>query len=363
MVPWASPEFDSHEHVCAFFDPRSGLRAIVAMHSLALGPAAGGTRFWPYPSDDLALADALRLSRAMSYKCALAGVPLGGGKATIIGDPRKDKNEALLKTYGHFLNRIGNQFSTGEDVGMSVADCEIIRTVSPFVAGTRSSGAGDPSLHAALGVFYGIRAVLECHFNRDDYDGVRFAVQGVGNVGMKLCRLLHEAGADLTVSDIASENAKECSERFSARVVDPDVIHAVNADVFVPCALGGVINARTVGSIRARAIAGAANNQLESAAVGAQLHSRGILFAPDYVINAGGLIGAAEELARMPGRNFSISGTIEVRLQRIHDRLIEIFDLAESTRETPELTAERMARDILCANQASIRPDFTCTRK
>ena len=347
MVPWDSPQFDNHEQVCSFFDARSGLRAIVAIHDLALGPAVGGTRFWPYPSNDLAVDDVLRLSRAMSYKCALAGVPLGGGKATIIGDPHKTKNEQLLKTYGHFLNRIGPQFSTGEDVGMSMADCEVIRTVSPFVAGTKSSGAGDPSLHTALGVFHGLRAVLEYHFDRCEFQGVHFAVQGVGNVGMNLCRLLHEAGAVLTVSDICAVCAKKCSDSFSASIVDPDLIHGMDADVFVPCALGGVINAKSIRSIRARAVAGAANNQLESAAVGEELHRRGILFAPDFVINAGGLIGATDELSKMPGRNFSVSGSIEARLQGIHHRLLEIFTLAKARCATPQATAEGMARDIL----------------
>jgi leucine dehydrogenase len=249
MPAWASAEFDQHEQVCCFSDPASGLRSIVAIHSTALGPAVGGTRFWPYQEDRLALDDALRLSRAMSYKCALAGAPFGGGKAVIIGDPAVLKGRALLHAYGRYLNRIGNTFCTGEDVGFSVADVETIREVSPYVAGTDSAGAGDPSIHTAQGVFHGLRAVLEARFDRDSFTGIHVAVQGLGNVGSRLCRLLHEAGARLTVADVRSKRADEAAKQFGAQVVSTEVIHTVAADIFAPCALGGVINERTLDAI------------------------------------------------------------------------------------------------------------------
>jgi hypothetical protein len=214
-VAWQSPEFDDHEQVCTFFDRRTGLLAIAAIHSTALGPAVGGTHFRPYSQTE----EALRLSRAMSYKWALSDVSLGGGKVVIPGDPGQIKSRPLLHAYGHFLNRIGQQYSTGDDVGFSVADCEIPREVSPFVAGTASAGAGDPSIHTARGVFDGLRAVLETRFNRADFRGARFAVHGLGSVGWQVCKLLHEAGARLTVADIQSETANRARIEFAATIV------------------------------------------------------------------------------------------------------------------------------------------------
>jgi leucine dehydrogenase len=347
MVPWNSPRFDNHVEVCAFADVRSGLRAIVAIHDLTLGPAVGGTRFYPYSSNDLALDDVLRLSRAMSYKCALAGLPLGGGKAVIIGDPNKTKTVLLLQTYGEFLNRIGAQFSTGEDVGMSMEDCEIIRQVSPYVAGTQSSGAGNPAIHTASGVLYGLPAVLRAVLNREDFAGVHFAIQGLGNVGWQLCRMLYQAGSQLSVSDLSWDRMQEARTLLGATLVSPERIHAADVDIFVPCAMGGIINKETVKSIRAKAVAGAANNQIESREVGEELQRRGILFAPDYVINAGGIIGAAAELARIPGRKFLVQGLVETRLKRIQERLDAIFEAAKMNRMTPEATAEKMAQEII----------------
>ena len=291
MLPWQSPEFDDHEQVCTFFDGSTGLRAIAAIHSTALGPAVGGTRFRPYSSDEDALDDALRLSRAMSYKCALADVSLGGGKVVILGEPGQLKCQSFLHAYGHFLNRIGQQYSTGEDVGFSGADCETVREVSPFVAGTASFGAGDPSIHTARGVFHGLRAVLEVRFDRADYRGVHFAVQGLGSVGWQLCKLLHDAGGRLTVADIRSETTKRAQAQFAATIAEPNAIHEVQADVYVPCALGGVINLATVQAIRAAAIAGAANNQLESPDLGDELRRRRYSYSRlTSLINAGGVI-------------------------------------------------------------------------
>jgi len=349
MSAWESPEFDQHEQLCCFTEPNSGLKAVVAIHSTALGPAVGGTRFWPYREDRQALDDALRLSRAMSYKCALAGVPCGGGKAVIIGDPATLKTRPLLHAYGKYLNRIGNTFCTGEDVGFSVADCEIIREVSPYVAGTDSGGAGDPSIHTAQGVFHGLHAVLKTRLERDDFSGVHIAVQGLGNVGARLCQLLHEVGARLTVADVRSDRSQRIARDFGARVVDADAIHAVEADIFAPCALGGIVNERTLPQIKVQAIAGAANNQLASIGMGLELQRRNILFAPDYVINAGGVIGAAEEVARVPGRTQQALGPIDARLRTIHERLLDIFSRAKAEGTTPEAMALRVARELIAA--------------
>jgi len=352
MTVWRSPEFDAHEHLSFFSDPETGLRAVVAIHSTALGPAVGGTRFWTYPTETMAVDDALRLSRAMSYKCALAGLPLGGGKSVIIGDPAILKTEPLLKAYGGFLNRVGERFSTGEDVGFTVADCEIIRSVSPYVAGTASRGAGDPSIHTALGAFHGLRAVLETRFDREDFAGVHVAVQGLGNVGWRLCEYLHAAGARLSVADVDPAKTARAERAFHAEAVVPNAIHAVEAEIYAPCALGGVINPETLPYIQAKAIAGAANNQLASSDIGAALQARGILYAPDYVINAGGVVGAVEELATIPGRRFEAVQPVEQRLEHIRDRLIDIFGRARQEGATPEATAMRMAREMIAQSRS-----------
>lgn len=343
---WTSPEFDDHEQICLFSDSPTGLRAIIAIHSTALGPAVGGTRFRHYGDDGLALDDALRLSRAMSYKSALAGLPCGGGKAVIIGDPDRLKSKPLLHAYGRFINRIGSTFATGEDVGMSVADIETVREISPFVGGT-SNGAGDPSVHTAVGVMHGLRAVLECHFQRDHFKGLSVAIQGLGAVGWGVAARLHAEGARLTVADIRQENVARAVAQFGATVASPETIHQAQVDIYSPCALGGIITVQSAQAIRARAIAGAANNQLASREAGEALAARGILFAPDYVINAGGIISGLEEFYKMPGRNGSESTPLAARLARIYDRLTEIFKRAASEGRPPEATAEQMARELL----------------
>ncbi|MFZ0499632.1 MAG: Glu/Leu/Phe/Val dehydrogenase dimerization domain-containing protein [Steroidobacteraceae bacterium] len=347
MNLWTSAEFDGHEQVCLFSDPGSGLRAIVAIHSTALGAAAGGTRFRAYLDEDQAFDDALRLSRAMSYKCALAGLPCGGGKAVIIGDPERLKSERLLHAYGRFLNRIGSSFVTGEDVGMSVRDIETVREVSPYVGGTSTAGAGDPSVHTAAGLMHGLRAVLARQFPGATFADVHVAVQGLGAVGWGVAERLHEEGAGLTVADIEPRRVERAVAKFGARQGEPGNIHRCEADIFCPCALGGVITVQTAQEIRARAVAGAANNQLASAAAGVALAERGILYAPDFVINAGGIISALEEYFRMPGREGRVDAPLPTRLAGIHDRLAEIFERAALQHQTPEATAERWARELI----------------
>lgn len=344
---WSSPEFDAHEQVCLFSDPGSGLRAIVAIHSTALGSAVGGTRFLAYANEGLALDDALRLSRAMSYKCALAGLPCGGGKAVIIGDSTRIKTPRLLRAYGSYLNRIGSTFATGEDVGMSVQDIETIRQVSPYVAGTSQRGAGDPSVHTAIGVMHGLRSVLRHQFDRDNFRGLKIAIQGLGAVGWNVAQHLSSGGAHLSVADTRSELAERAKAELGAVILPPAQIHRADCDIFSPCALGGVVTEQTATEIRARAVAGAANNQLASPAAGEALAARGILYAPDYVINAGGVISGLEEYLTIPGRSGVADIPLSARLRAIETRLDDIFERAARDRRTPEATAEAMARELI----------------
>lgn len=346
MSIWESAEYDAHEQLCFFSDEETGLRALVAIHSTALGPAAGGTRFKPYASDSLAVDDALRLSRAMSYKSALAGLPVGGGKAVIIGDPAKIKDRALLRAYGKFLNRIGSHFATGEDVGMSVADMDIVSEVSPYVGGT-TAGRSDLAAHTATGVLHGLHAVLNRRFGCGDFGGVRIAVQGLGAVGWGVAERLHAAGAELLVADVRAEQAERAQRELGATIIDPEEIHAQPVDIYAPCALGGVINRDSIGELRAGAVAGAANNQLANAEAGEQLMQRGILFAPDYVINAGGIISGLASAPAMPGRAMPALRPIEQSLAAIGPRLALIFDRSAAEGRPPQVTAEAMAREII----------------
>lgn len=346
MVAWQSGEFDDHEQVCLFSDRKVGLNAIVAIHSTALGPAAGGTRFKPYDNHALALDDALRLSRSMSYKSALAGLPVGGGKAVIIGDPAHLKSRALLHSYGRFIDRIGSHFATGEDVGMSMADIETIREVTPFVGGT-SQDAGDPSVHTAVGVVHGLQAVLRHRFGTDDFRGVRVAIQGLGAVGRRVAERLDEKGAKLVVADVRAAVVQAAVDRLGATPCDAADIHRADVDIFAPCALGGAVTAQTAGEIRAKAVAGSANNQLASPEAGAALAARGILFAPDYVINAGGIISGLEATHRMPGRVKSASRPLPEALAAIRTRLLEIFERSSRDGRRPEVAAEEMARELI----------------
>jgi leucine dehydrogenase len=346
MSIWSSPEFDDHEQVCLFSDRKTGLRAIVAIHSTYLGPAIGGTRFKSYESDELAFDDALRLSRAMSYKAALAGMPVGGGKSVIIGDPGTIKNRELLHAYGRFIDRIGGSYATGEDVGMNVADIDTMAEVTRFVGGT-SAGAGDPSVHTAEGCIHGLRAVLRSRFDSDSFQGVRVAIQGLGAVGWRIAERLHAAGAMLVVADVRAEAAERAVHDFGATRLPSEMIHRAEVDIYAPCALGGVITESSAAEIRAKAVAGAANNQLASPQAGAVLAERSILFAPDFVLNAGGLISGLEAASNMPGRNRIQVAPLAERLAAIRDRLLEIFHRSRADALAPEVTAERMARQII----------------
>jgi len=346
MQIWDSPEFDAHEQVCLFADEATGLKAIVAVHSTHLGPSAGGTRFKSYASDGDAVDDALRLSRAMSYKSALAGLPVGGGKAVIIGDPDRLKSRDLLHAYGAFIDRLGGIFSTGEDVGMGMADIDIVSEMTRHVGGT-STGSGDPSIATAVGVIHGLRAVAEHRFGKSGFGGLRIAVQGLGAVGMGVAERLHAEGAELVVSDIRPEAIANAATRFGAEEAPVDEIHGVRADIFCPCALGGILNETSVAEIRAAAVAGAANNQLASAAAGESLAARNILFAPDYVMNAGGIISGITGSENRKRRDGTAFPPLEESLAVIRQRLLDIFTRAEGEGRTPELIAQHLACELI----------------
>ena len=288
---------DDHEQVVFGHDAGSGLRCIIAVYSTALGPALGGTRFYPYSSEEEALIDVLRLSKGMAYKAACAGLDLGGGKAVIIGDPHKDKSEALLRAYGRVVESLNGRYVTACDVGTYTADLAIVARETRWATGTDvvEGGSGDSSVLTAYGTFLGIKACLQHVYTNSQVAGRHVAIQGVGKVGMKLAEHLSEEGARLTVADVNEATAALCAERFGAEVVANDKIHAVDADVFSPNALGGVINDTTLPELQCRIVAGAANNQLLEDRHADALAKAGILYAPDYVINAGGVSQVGDE--------------------------------------------------------------------
>jgi len=340
-------EFDHHESLHYFHDDATGLQAIIAVHSTALGPAAGGCRRWVYPSSADALTDVLRLSRGMTYKNAVAGLRFGGGKAVILANDAAPKSRELFHAFGRVVDSLAGKYVTAEDVGCSVDDMRWVHEQTEFVSGLPQSGTdagGDPSPWTALGCFQGIEAAVKSRLDTDSVRGLRIAVQGVGHVGHYLCRLLHEAGAELVIADVNSNNLSRVSAEMPVTVMTPRDILFADVDVLAPCALGNILTSVTIPRIRARVIAGAANNQLSTAADGALLAERDILYAPDYVINAGGIISVAAEY-------YGSSSEDEVRADvgRIKDRLMNIFDQARETgRPTNEL-ADDLARRVVAA--------------
>jgi leucine dehydrogenase len=280
LTVFSAPDFDSHEHVAFGHDPDTGLQAIIAIHNSNLGPAVGGCRMWPYADDDAALRDALRLSRGMTYKSALAGLPFGGGKSVIIGDARSGKTPALMRAMGRFVESLAGQYIAAEDIGMTVADMDEMATVTRHVTGT-SATSGNPSPFTAYGVLRGIEAAVEHKLrNSDGLEGVQVAIQGLGAVGFDLARRLHEKGAHLHVADINAEAVQRAVDLFGAVPVDTREIHATQANVFAPCALGAVIDDASIGELGAQIVAGSANNQLAEDRHGAALAARGILYPP-----------------------------------------------------------------------------------
>ncbi|HEY6484222.1 MAG TPA: Glu/Leu/Phe/Val dehydrogenase dimerization domain-containing protein [Steroidobacteraceae bacterium] len=352
MNVFGMQEFDAHERVVFGCDEASGLRAIVALHSTVRGPAAGGCRMWAYASPDEAVADVLRLSRGMSYKNAMASLPFGGGKAVIIGDSRSMKSTQLLQAFGRLVDSLNGRYITAEDVGTTIADMGEVAQVTQYVSGLgRHPGeaGGDPAPKTALGVLLGIKTAVCFQLGRDDLQGLRVAVQGVGGVGYHLCRLLAAEGADLLVADVQPAATERAIDEFKARAVSPQSVLFEAVDVLAPCALGAVFDDRTTPRIRARIIAGAANNQLAQDRHGTALHSAGVLYAPDYVINAGGIISVAREY-----RGGSSEAQVTAEIRGICGRLQEIFERARAQDRGTNQVADEMARERIGRAAATI---------
>lgn len=339
MTPFSHPEFDGHEEVAFCNDAPSGLKAIIAIHNTNRGPALGGCRMWPYESDDAALTDALRLSRGMTYKSALAGLNMGGGKSVIIGDAKSMKSEALFRAMGRFVESLGGRYTVAEDVGITVPDVQMMAEETRFVAGTPEGGAGDPSPSTAYGVYMGIRAAVAHRLNRTSLEGLTIAVQGLGSVGWNLCQYLHDDGAKLVVTDIDKAAVTRAVETFEATAVQSEEIYGVRAEVFAPCALGAIINDETLKVLKASVVAGSSNNQLAEPRHGLELHRRGVLYAPDYVINAGGVINISHE-----GPDYDKARAFE-HVAKIHDTLAEIFRRSAAAGVPTFEAADRLAEE------------------
>jgi leucine dehydrogenase len=336
-------EFDGHERVIFGHDAATGLRSIIAIHSTALGPAAGGCRMWPYASTSEAVTDVLRLSRGMSYKNAMAGLPFGGGKAVIIGDSRTAKSAEFFQAYGRFVASLAGRYITAEDVGTTTADMEQVGKATRFVSGLgRRSGeaGGDPAPKTALGVFLGLKAAVKVRLGRSDLQGLRVAVQGVGGVGYHLCRMLAAEGVMLRVADVREAATQRVRDEVNAAVVPVNSILSEDVDVLAPCALGAILNAQSIPAIRARVIAGAANNQLAEEKDGTALQAAGVLYAPDYVINAGGIISVAKEYT-----GGATEAQVTGEIHAIPGRLMEIFDRARREGRATNEVANQMAHE------------------
>lgn len=343
MTLFDSPSFEGHEGVHAFYDEKTGLKAVIAVHSTARGPAAGGCRMWRYESTEAAVEDVLKLSRAMSYKNAVADLDLGGGKAVIIGDSRTQKSPALFEAFGRAVDRLGGAYWTAEDVGVTPDDLAAARRSTRYVAGLEGTPAssGDPSPVTAEGVFRGAMLVAKRLWNATDLSGLTVAVQGVGHVGGYLCDKLHAAGAKLIVTDVNEPVLRAVAERTNATVIAPDAIFDTGAEIFAPCALGGAINEQTLGRLKARAIVGAANNQLSGHAVGRELFERGVVYAPDYVVNGGGIINVAAEIRALEQNGAFDPAWVEGKLARLMLTLEEVLERSvQEGRPTHEIAAE-----------------------
>lgn len=342
MTIFSAPSYDGHELVAFNRHEGSGLRAIIAVHSSVLGPAVGGCRMFPYASEDDALEDVLRLSRGMTYKSALAGLPFGGGKSVIMGDPRRDKTPELLRAMGDFIHSQGGRYVAAEDSGTGVEDIRIMSQRTPFVSGLDDSeSGGDPSPSTAWGVFLAIRTAVRHRLGQPDLRGVRVAVQGLGHVGYHLARFLVEDGAEVIGCDVVETNLQRAVETLGITPVAPDAIIGQAVDVFSPCAMGAVLNHQSIACLRAGIVAGAANNQLAGVADGAGLKDRGILYCPDFLINAGGIIDVYHQ------RLGSTDADKRAHIQRIESTLTAVLQRADETHVQTHLIAEQLAESIL----------------
>jgi leucine dehydrogenase len=348
MPIFSHPEFDDHEQVMYCRDAAAGLFGIIAVHSTALGPAAGGCRMYPYASESDALTDVLRLSRGMSYKNAMANLPLGGGKCVIIADPSRPDKANLLRAFSHHVQALGGRYWTAIDVGVGPEDADVLAENCDYIFARASQypDGFDPSLFTAFGGFIGIKAVAEHGWNRTDLTGFRVAIQGLGATGRDLARQLHEVGAELVVADVKVKAVRYVVENYGARSVDTSRIHAQDVDVFAPCAMGAVINDATLPEITAKAICGLANNQLAETRHGAALHARGIAYVPDYVVNGGGIGAAGQTIYSKP--------TMEAQKQsvlRLHDTILAILAKADAEDRSSSDVADDMARARIAAGR------------
>jgi len=344
-TPWGYPDFDAHEALHFVTDEKSGLRAIIAMHSTHLGPAAGGTRLWHYADDADALTDALRLSRGMSYKNAMAGLPLGGGKAVVLANRSRAKTPEMLAAFGRAVNSLGGKYVTAEDVGMSVADMIEISKQTRFVAGLPVEGGavgGDPGPHTSLGVFLGIKAAVKRALGKDSLAGLHIALQGAGSVAGGVARQAAAEGARLSIADVDRSRAEALAAETGAAVVTPDDILYVAADVVSPCALGAILTETSIARLDAPIVAGGANNQLATPEDGERLQARGILYAPDYVINAGGIINVSTEYLGDGGPDL-----VRSRIEAIPGRLEQIWAESAGTGSNPAAVADAMAQKLI----------------
>ncbi|MBC1499330.1 Glu/Leu/Phe/Val dehydrogenase [Listeria weihenstephanensis] len=338
-----------YEQVVFCHDKASGLKAIIAIHDTTLGPALGGCRMWPYETEEEALEDVLRLARGMTYKNAAAGLALGGGKTVIIGDPKKDKSEEMFRALGRFVERLNGSYIIAEDVGITVADMDLVHEETNHVTGIseRFGSSGNPSPMTAFGVYSAMKRTALETFGSDSLLDKTIAVQGVGNVAFALCKLLHEDGAKLIVTDINADAVNRAVTQFGAKAVAPAEIYDVEADIFAPCALGGILNGETIPRLKVAAICGSANNQLLDATIhGEMLASKAILYAPDYIVNAGGVINIADEL------NTYNEARAQQKIGKIFDQIGKVFDIAKMEQMTPAEAANRMVENRMEESKA-----------
>lgn len=342
---WDLPDFDGHEGVHFFHDEASGLDAIIALHSTHLGPGAGGTRFWHYENRATAVTDALRLSRGMSYKNAMAGLPLGGGKAVILADAERRKSPAMLAAFGRMIDSLGGRYVTAEDVGITTADMVAVARETRFVSGLpvdKGDAGGDPGPFTAMGVYLGVKAAVQHKLGRADMSGVHVAIQGIGSVGGGLARLLAKDGARLSIADIDKDAATAMAAETGAQIVGLDAIARIEADVFSPNALGAILDKVSIANLNVAIVAGGANNQLATREDAQRLFDRGILFAPDYVINSGGIINVGLEFLG----NSNVD-EVNARVAQIPERLVEIWQESKARNLPSAEVADQMARKLI----------------
>ncbi len=344
-TPWGLPDFDAHEEIHFVTDEKSGMKAIIAVHSTHLGPAAGGARFWHYAKDEEALTDALRLSRGMSYKNAMAGLPLGGGKSVLLANEGRDKSPALLHAFGKAVDGLGGRYVTAEDVGINVADMIEVARSTKYVAGLPNSAGdvgGDPGPHTSLGVFLGIKAAVKWALGKDNLGGLHIAMQGAGSVATGVALHACAEGARLSIADVDAARAQKLADATGGKVVSTEDVLGLEADVISPNALGAILTEQSIAALKTPIVAGGANNQLATAGDGQRLHARGILYAPDYVINAGGIINVCTEYL-----GDGDASLVRRRIEGIPVRLEQIWSEGSETGRDPAAVADAMAQRLI----------------